>query len=103
MTKYLFEVFQHIDCLAIFHYSNDINLFKIAMWLNQNFHLPNELDVKTELNVSFLSLRDNTKFTITMVSDELVIWTHNMGLAGDLIQSLAAFLNIEDLQVLLDS
>ncbi|XP_069693259.1 BBSome complex member BBS2-like [Periplaneta americana] len=75
-------------------------LQRIAMWVNQNFLLLTDYEVATDLNLTFLSLRDNTEVTITMEANgHMVITTHNVALAGDIIQSLATFLNLEELQV----
>nr|CAD7423098.1 unnamed protein product [Timema monikensis] len=75
-------------------------LQRIAMWLNQNFLLSEDLEVSFELKVSFLSLRNNSELTVTMFPDgRLVINTEDIVLAGELIQSLAAFLNLEHVQV----
>nr|CAD7403296.1 unnamed protein product [Timema poppensis] len=77
-------------------------LQRIAMWLNQNFLLSEELEVSFDLKVSFLSLRNNSELTVTMFPDgRLVINTEDIVLAGELIQSLAAFLNLEHVQLLL--
>ncbi|CAG2055975.1 unnamed protein product, partial [Timema podura] len=61
--------------------------------------LRKDLEVSFELKVSFLSLRNNSELTVTMFPDgRLVINTEDIVLAGELIQSLAAFLNLEHVQ-----
>jgi Bardet-Biedl syndrome 2 protein len=72
------------------------------MWVNQNFLLLADYEVVGDLNITFLSLRDNAEVTLNMESNgHMVITTHNMALAGDIIQSLATFLNLEELQVII--
>jgi Bardet-Biedl syndrome 2 protein len=71
------------------------------MWINQNFLLVTDYEVQEDLNITFLSLRDSTEVTLSMESNGcVVISTHNMALAGDIIQSLATFLNLQELQVI---
>ncbi|XP_046985484.1 Bardet-Biedl syndrome 2 protein homolog isoform X1 [Schistocerca americana] len=73
---------------------------RIAMWINQNFLVLSDIEANTELNVTFLSLRDNTRVNISMQPEnKFVIATHSMAVAGDIVQSLAAFLNLDELQV----
>jgi Bardet-Biedl syndrome 2 protein len=60
-----------------------------------------DYEVQEDLNITFLSLRDSTEVTLSMESSgRMVISTHNMALAGDIIQSLATFLNLQELQVI---
>uniref|UniRef100_A0A8C7CM72 Bardet-Biedl syndrome 2 protein homolog n=2 Tax=Oncorhynchus TaxID=8016 RepID=A0A8C7CM72_ONCKI len=56
---------------------------RVVMWLNQNFLLLEGIDTP---DVTFTSLR------------EITLNTDDIDLAGDLVQSLASFLAIEDLQ-----
>ena len=70
------------------------------MWINQNFLLLTDYEVVGDLNTTFLSLRDNVEVTLSMDSNgQMSVITHNMALAGDIIQSLATFLNLQELQV----
>jgi Bardet-Biedl syndrome 2 protein len=70
------------------------------MWINQNFLLLTDYEVEGDLNTTFLSLRDNVEVTLSMDSNgQMSVITHNMALAGDIIQSLATFLNLQELQV----
>ena len=70
------------------------------MWINQNFLLLTDYEVVGDLNTTFLSLRDNIEVTLRLESNgQMSIITHNMALAGDVIQSLATFLNLQELQV----
>lgn len=70
------------------------------MWINQNFLLLTDFEVVGNLNTTFLSLRDNMEVTLRLESNgQMSVITHNMTLAGDIIQSLASFLNLQELQV----
>ena len=70
------------------------------MWINQNFLLLTDFEVEGDLNTTFLSVRDNTEVTLRLESNgQMSVITHNMALAGDIIQSLATFLNLQELQV----
>ncbi|XP_066541115.1 Bardet-Biedl syndrome 2 protein homolog isoform X2 [Hoplias malabaricus] len=69
---------------------------RVVMWLNQNFLLPEGINSP---DVTFTSLRGGGLLTISMSSSgEITLNTDDIDLAGDLIQSLASFLAIEDLQ-----
>ncbi|KAL7978686.1 hypothetical protein Chor_013175 [Crotalus horridus] len=70
-------------------------------WIKQNFLLPEDVEMQNELlEVCFTSLRDTGQLCIRLnLSGEISIHTDNIDLAGDLIQSMASFWAIEDLQV----
>ncbi|XP_018582106.2 BBSome complex member BBS2 [Scleropages formosus] len=69
---------------------------RVVMWLNQNFLLPEGIDAP---DVKFTCLRGGGLLSISMQpSGEITLKTDDIDLAGDLIQSLASFLAIEDLQ-----
>ncbi|XP_060537536.1 Bardet-Biedl syndrome 2 protein isoform X4 [Pantherophis guttatus] len=72
-----------------------------VMWIKQNFLLPEDVEMRQEsLEVCFTSLRDTGQLCIRMNSSgEISINTDNIDLAGDIIQSMASFWAIEDLQV----
>ncbi|GBP35574.1 Bardet-Biedl syndrome 2 protein homolog [Eumeta japonica] len=77
---------------------------RICIWLNQNFLLEKEVEPETddakELHVDLINLRDKSKLALYFESDGTVnISTHDIRLAGDLVQSLALYLNVADLQV----
>ncbi|XP_022913757.2 BBSome complex member BBS2-like [Onthophagus taurus] len=77
-------------------------LQRICMWLNQNFLLTNEIEFNNEANlkVFLLCLRDDSELWMDFSSSGKVwIYTDNLGLASDLIQSLATFLNLDTLEV----
>uniref|UniRef100_H3DMY8 Bardet-Biedl syndrome 2 protein homolog n=1 Tax=Tetraodon nigroviridis TaxID=99883 RepID=H3DMY8_TETNG len=67
----------------------------VVMWLNQNFLLPEGVDSP---EVTFTSLRGGGLLSISMaVAGQVTVRTDDVDLAGDLVQSLASFLAIEDL------
>ncbi|XP_062860242.1 Bardet-Biedl syndrome 2 protein homolog [Trichomycterus rosablanca] len=69
---------------------------RVVMWLNQNFLLPEGINSP---DVAFTSLRGGGLLVINMHSSgEITLNTDDIDLAGDLVQSLATFLAIEDLQ-----
>lgn len=78
---------------------------RFCMFINQNFLLPadidpqpNELDTFDFLKLSLVSLRDSTPLVITFYNDSnIVIQTDNIELAGNLVQSIAQFMNIMNL------
>ncbi|XP_029687950.1 BBSome complex member BBS2 [Takifugu rubripes] len=68
---------------------------RVVMWLNQNFLLPEGVD-STE--VTFSSLRGRGLLSISMASSgQVTLRTDDIDLAGDLVQSLASFLAVDDL------
>ncbi|XP_026277925.1 Bardet-Biedl syndrome 2 protein homolog [Frankliniella occidentalis] len=77
---------------------------RVILWINQNFLLSSELEQEASggsLSVSFTALRDGSLLNISMhPAGRVVISTPNMTLAGDLVQSLASFLNLSNLQVI---
>ncbi|KAM9269118.1 BBSome complex member BBS2 isoform 2-T2 [Cariama cristata] len=74
---------------------------RIIMWLNQNFLLPEDAEFQTApFQVCFTSLRNAGQLCIKIKpGGEISINTDDIDLAGDIIQSMASFLAIEDLQV----
>ncbi|KAK0055080.1 Bardet-Biedl syndrome 2 protein [Biomphalaria pfeifferi] len=73
------------------------------MWLNQNFLLSQNLVCEGDLHVTFFSLRGSGLLRIRMSqAGQFAIHTDDMDLAGNVIQSLAEFLKIEDLQTIVD-
>lgn len=77
---------------------------RICIWVNQNFLLEEELDIESEetkeLHISLLCLRDQSYLYMDFGADGQVRFsTHDIRLAGDLIQSLAVYLNLSELQV----
>uniref|UniRef100_A0A493T7U2 Bardet-Biedl syndrome 2 n=2 Tax=Anatinae TaxID=2068716 RepID=A0A493T7U2_ANAPP len=74
---------------------------RIVMWLNQSFLLPEDAEFQSApFQVCFTSLRNAGQLFIKIKSGgEISISTDDIDLAGDIIQSMASFLAIEDLQV----
>ncbi|XP_072278942.1 BBSome complex member BBS2 [Pyxicephalus adspersus] len=74
---------------------------RVVLWLNQNFLLPEDTEVQSApFQICFTSLRDSGNLLINMKPNgEITLRTDDLDLAGDIIQSLAAFLAIEDLPV----
>ncbi|XP_077292762.1 BBSome complex member BBS2-like [Arctopsyche grandis] len=76
---------------------------RICIWINQNFLLPDEINVNPnnsqELHVLLNCLRDGTNLLMDFEANgDVKFSTSNMELAGDLVQSLGNFLNLEHLQ-----
>ena len=62
-----------------------------------------ELDADGSINIAFIALRDNRPLVMKMEANgQMTLRTDDMELAGNLIQSLAVYLNIADLQVTCD-
>ncbi|NWX41020.1 BBS2 protein, partial [Steatornis caripensis] len=74
---------------------------RIVMWLNQSFLLPEDAEFqRAPFQVCFTSLRNAGQLCIKIKpGGEISINTDDIDLAGDIIQSMASFLAIEDLQV----
>ncbi|XP_075017106.1 BBSome complex member BBS2 isoform X4 [Calonectris borealis] len=74
---------------------------RVVMWLNQSFLLPEDAEFQSApFQVCFTSLRNAGQLCIKIKpGGEIAINTDDIDLAGDIIQSMAAFLAIEDLQV----
>ncbi|KAK9872406.1 hypothetical protein WA026_017865 [Henosepilachna vigintioctopunctata] len=76
-------------------------LQRICMWINQNFLLSNDVEVDggPSLELNMKCLRDESTFVMIFeVIGRVQFCTDNMGLAADLVQSLASFLNLEILE-----
>uniref|UniRef100_A0A9L0JHI5 Bardet-Biedl syndrome 2 protein homolog n=1 Tax=Equus asinus TaxID=9793 RepID=A0A9L0JHI5_EQUAS len=74
---------------------------RVVMWLNQNFLLPEDTNIQNApFQVCFTSLRNGGQLYIKIkLSGEITVNTDDIDLAGDVIQSMASFFAIEDLQV----
>ncbi|XP_063103417.1 Bardet-Biedl syndrome 2 protein isoform X3 [Cavia porcellus] len=74
---------------------------RIALWLNQNFLLPEDTNIQNApFQACFTSLRNGGHLCIKIKSSgEITLNTDDIDLAGDIIQSMASFFAIEDLQV----
>ncbi|XP_033117827.1 Bardet-Biedl syndrome 2 protein homolog [Anneissia japonica] len=72
---------------------------RVVMWLNQNFLLEEDLVADGNLDLQFMSLRGAGVLAFKMEQNgQITIKTNDMDLAGDLIQGLASFLGLDDLQ-----
>ncbi|KAM9607566.1 BBSome complex member BBS2 isoform 1-T1 [Trichechus inunguis] len=74
---------------------------RVVIWLNQNFLLPEDTNIQNApFQVCFTSLRNGGQLYIKIKpSGEITVNTDDIDLAGDIIQSMASFFAIEDLQV----
>ncbi|XP_021700285.1 Bardet-Biedl syndrome 2 protein homolog isoform X2 [Aedes aegypti] len=80
-------------------------LKRICIWINQNFLLPSDIEYMTssdsdatELKLNLISLRTGKNVCLHFNNDgKTRFYTEDIGLAGDLIQSLVQFLNIENM------
>uniref|UniRef100_A0A9L0RGT5 Bardet-Biedl syndrome 2 protein homolog n=1 Tax=Equus caballus TaxID=9796 RepID=A0A9L0RGT5_HORSE len=74
---------------------------RVVMWLSQNFLLPEDTNIQNApFQVCFTSLRNGGQLYIKIkLSGEITVNTDDIDLAGDVIQSMASFFAIEDLQV----
>ncbi|RUS70724.1 hypothetical protein EGW08_021515 [Elysia chlorotica] len=76
---------------------------RMLMWINQNFLLHEDLSCEGDLYFTFVSLRGAGPLKLRMSHQgQVAIHTDDMDVAGDVIQSLAQFLNIDDLQTTAD-
>lgn len=76
---------------------------RVLLWINQSFLLQDDIDAEGSLNVAFMSLRGSGPLFLKMEPQGLMtIKTDDMDLAGDVIQALCQFLNIDDMQVSAD-
>ncbi|KAL4683036.1 hypothetical protein H8957_006313 [Semnopithecus entellus] len=74
---------------------------RVVVWLSQNFLLPEDTHIQNApFQVCFTSLRNGGHLYIKIkLNGEITINTDDIDLAGDIIQSMASFFAIEDLQV----
>ncbi|KAK7799011.1 hypothetical protein U0070_025962 [Myodes glareolus] len=74
---------------------------RMVTWLNQNFLLPEDNNIQSvPFQACFTSLRNGGQLYIKIKSSgEITVNTDDIDLAGDIIQSMASFFAIEDLQV----
>jgi Bardet-Biedl syndrome 2 protein len=73
---------------------------KVLLWMSNNFLLEEDLESETSIEFGFIALRTNKALIIKMETNgQVIIATDDIELAGSLIQSLASYLNINDLQV----
>lgn len=78
---------------------------RFCMFINQNFLLPADIEPSASetdsfdfLKISLTSLRDGSPLILTFYNDSnILIQTENIELAGNLIQSIAQFMNVTNL------
>ncbi|CAF3537670.1 unnamed protein product [Rotaria sordida] len=73
---------------------------RVLAWINHHFLLAQEYAPNSpSLYVTFLAVRNDSKLIIKMQQNgQVTIQTDDMELAGNIVQSMGKFLNIEDLQ-----
>lgn len=72
------------------------------MWINQNFLFSSDLEFESgpSLVINLKNLRNDQEIVLVFeISGKVVFYADNMTLASDLVQSLAAFLNLDNLEV----
>lgn len=74
---------------------------RVIIWLKQNFLLPEDTNIQNApFQVCFTSLRNRGQLFIKIkLNGEVTVNTDDIDLAGDIIQSMASFFAIEELQV----
>ncbi|XP_020821337.1 BBSome complex member BBS2 isoform X2 [Phascolarctos cinereus] len=87
--------------LSFVNFTVNERVQRVVMWLNQNFLLPEDSEIQNApFQVCFTSLRNAGHLCIKIKpSGEITVSTDDIDLAGDIIQSMASFFAIEDLQV----
>lgn len=78
---------------------------RIVMWINQNFLLQDDVACSADgtINLAFQSLRETGPFHFKMSTTGMVtLNTDDMDLAGDVVQAIATFLNLEDLNTTIE-
>lgn len=79
------------------------NFYKLDLWLSQNFIVPQRTPVKTDgrdfWKIAIKSLRDSTLTCVTFENDMMFIYSVNMSLTADIVQTLASYLNLDQIDV----
>lgn len=78
---------------------------RVVLWINQNFLLQDDIQCEEtgSINLAFMSLRGTGPFHFRMDNHgQITLNTDDMDLAGDIVQAVASFLNLEDLQTTID-
>jgi len=80
-----------------------IILFKLDLWLSQNFIVPQKTPVKTDgqdfWKIAIKSLKDSTLTCVTFETTMMCIYSVNINLTADIVQSLASYLNLDQIEV----
>lgn len=77
---------------------------QVVMWINQSFLLVDDVkaddDSSSGLRIKFQCLRNKGALVLQVTADcKFSLHCDNMDLAADVVQSLANYLNLEDLEV----
>lgn len=76
---------------------------RILIWINNNFIIEEDLESETRIDLALIALKTNKTLMLRMEQGgQFTILTDDMELAGNLVQSLATYLNITDLKVTCD-
>jgi hypothetical protein len=75
----------------------------LDLWLSQNFIVPQTTPVKSDgqhfWKIAIKSLRDSSLTCITFEKEMMSIFSENINLTADIIQSLASYLNLDQIDV----
>lgn len=78
-------------------------MFKLDLWLNQNFIVPKKTPVKTDgqdvWKIAIKSLRDFSYTCVTFEKEIMCIHSASIHLTADIVQSLASYLNLDLIDV----
>lgn len=75
---------------------------RICLWINQNFIFPTDIEYESgpNLEITVECLRDRSDLVMVFeISGKVTFYTDNMFLAADLVQSLAIYLKLDNLEV----
>lgn len=77
--------------------------FQLDLWLSQNFIVPQKTPVKSDgqnfWKIAIKSLRDSSLTCITFEKEIMCIYSENINLTADIVQSLASYLNLDQVDV----
>lgn len=77
--------------------------FKLDLWLGQNFVVPQKTPVKTDgqnvWKIAIKSLRDSSLTCVTFETEIMCIYSVNINFTADIVQSLASYLNLDQIDV----
>lgn len=76
---------------------------KLDLWLSQNFIVPQKTPVKSDgqnfWKIAIKSLRDSSLTCILFEKEMINIYSENINLTADIVQSLASYLNLDQIDV----
>jgi len=80
-----------------------IYFYKLDLWLSQNFIVPQKTPVKTNgqdfWKVAISSLRDSSLTCVAFEKEVIFIYSVNISLTADIVQTLASYLNLDQIDV----